>query len=118
MPAISDDDLKALRAKNPRGVKLLTVVPEDAPEGAAGDDFVFRKIDRAAFVKYRALMRRGVMGQGGGDESTMVARELLLHPSVEDFDALRERAPLVTEEFGQTLLEDASAGLAVREGKR
>lgn len=118
MPKISDEQLSELRTKNPRGVKLFTVVPDDAGANVDGDDFVFRKVDRAAYTKHRALQKRALVSQGGGDEATLLARELLVHPTVEEFDALRERAPALPEDMGNMLLEDASAGLMVREGKR
>jgi hypothetical protein len=118
MGRINDDALADLRTKNPRGVHVYDVVPEDAPADAVGDEYVFRKIDRAAFVKNKALQKRSFLGQGGGDEATMLARELLIWPSVEEFDAMREAMPAICEEIGQRLLEDASAHMEVREGKR
>ena len=118
MPKITDDELAKVRTANPRGVKVLTVIPEDAPADADGDDYVFRKIDRAAYTKHRSMQRRALVGQGGGDEASMLARALLVWPTVADFDALRESAPAVPEDFGNFLIEDANAGLMVREGKR
>lgn len=118
MPKITDEQLSELRTKNPRGTKLFTIVPEDAAADAAGDDFVFRKVDRAAYTKYRSMQKRSLVGQSGGDEATLLARELLVFPTVEAFDALRDSAPALPEDMGNMLLEDASAGLMVREGKR
>jgi hypothetical protein len=119
MAKITDEELKALREKHPRGVKVLEAVPEDAPEGAPGDEFVFRKIDRAAHTKYRAMSKRGLAQGSGGDEPALLARELLIWPKeVAEFDQLRERAPGIAEEMGYALLADADAGLTVREGKR
>ena len=118
MAKISDEELKTLREKHPRGLKVLEAVPDGASDDTAGDEFVFRKIDRAAHTKYRALSKRALAQGSGGDEPALLAKELLVWPKVEEFDALRERAPAVAEEMGYALLADADAGLMVREGKR
>lgn len=118
MAQISDSELAELRTKHPRGVKVLEAVPVDAKEDAPGDEFVFRKIDRAAHTKYRALSKRTLAQGSGGDEPALLARELLLWPKVEEFDRLRERAPGIAEEMGYALLADADGGLTLREGKR
>lgn len=129
MPRITDENLAQIRTKHPRGVKVLEVAldEEAAAEAAKSlaegqelpvDEFVFRKIDRASHTKYRSLQKRSMVHGGGGDEATLLARELLVWPTVQDFDALRERAPAITEDFGHALLADAAAGLEVREGKR
>lgn len=117
MAQISDSELAELRTKHPRGVKVLEAVPVDK-EDAPGDEFVFRKIDRAAHTKYRALSKRTLAQGSGGDEPALLARELLLWPKVEEFDRLRERAPGIAEEMGYALLADADGGLTLREGKR
>lgn len=118
MSRISDEELAALRSKNPRGVKVLEAVSEGAKDDEHGDEFVFRKIDRTAHTKYRALSKRTLAQGSGGDEPALLARELLLWPTVEEFDQLRERAPGAAEEMGYALLADADGGLTVREGKR
>lgn len=118
MAKISDEELKMLREKYPRGVKVLETVPDGASDDAPVDEFVFRKIDRAAHTKYRALSKRALAQGSGGDEPALLAKELLVWPKAEDFDALRERAPGVAEEMGYALLADADGGLMVREGKR
>ena len=93
MTQISDSELAELRAKHPRGVKVLEAVPADATEDAPGDEFVFRVVDRAEYTRYRSLQRKALVGQGPADAQTLLARNLLLFPSITDFDALRERAP-------------------------
>ena len=123
---INTEALAAVRAAQPRGVRIFDVVPEDAPEGvennpdAPGDEFVFKKIDRSTFTAFKAAQRRTQTHGGGGDECTLLARSLLVWPDDQgvSFDALRERAPSITEEFGVMLLADATGGLEVREGKR
>ena len=117
MSKITDEQLAKLRADNPRGVRLFTVAPEDAGDDA-GDDFVFRKIDRATYVQCRGHQKKALVGQGPADAFSLLAKNLLLFPSASDFDALRERAPAICEEFGEELYADADAGLTVREGKR
>lgn len=121
MGRITDEELKALREKHPRGVKVFETVPEDESESEEAqhvDEFVFRKIDRATHTKHRALVKRALAQGTGGDEPALLARELLVWPKVEEFDALRDRAPAIAEEFGYRLIGDADAGLVVREGKR
>lgn len=135
MPKISDEDLAKLKAANPRGVRVLHVVrapadPEDgaeesaeaAPPAEAADpvvyEFVFRKIARPEFQMFRAQQRKAVLGQGPGDVMTILARSLLLWPKVEEFDALRDLAPAICEDFGDRLYADADAGFMVVEGKR
>lgn len=121
MGRITDEELTELRKKHPRGVKVFEVVPEDQVESAEPatlDDFVFRKIDRATHTKYRSLARRALAQGTGGDEPATLARELLVWPALDEFDALRDRAPAIVEDIGYRILADADAGLAVREGKR
>ncbi len=115
MPQISDEQLAKLRAENPRGVKVYTVGPAEG-EGPS-DHYVFRTVDRATYTQYRAHQKRGLVGQGPSDPASILAKNLLLFPSAQDFDALRERAPAITEEFGELLAADADAGLVVTEGK-
>lgn len=117
MTKITDEQLTKLRIDNPRGIKILTVAPDGAPD-ADGDEYVFRTVDRAEYTRYRSMQRKALVGQGPADSQTLLARNLLLFPSQADFDALRERAPAITEEFGEILAADADAGLTVREGKR
>jgi hypothetical protein len=132
MGRISDEQLAELRKKNPRGVKVLEVTLEEPAQGAGGtqstegegatepavDEYVFRVISRAEHTRYKAQNRRSLVTGGGGDEATMLARALLVWPTVAEFDELREKAPAITDDFGQMLLVDADAGLVVREGKR
>lgn len=118
---ITDDELKALRAKHPRGVIVLSVEPEDAPEpdGDGVRQFAFRKIDRVTYARYRAETKHGVASGGGtGEEEAQLARSLLVHPDVAAFDQLREDAPGIAAQFGQELLTDASAGLLVARDPR
>lgn len=108
---ITDEQLAALRAANPRGVIVLKATPE---EGGESRDFAFRKIDRATFAKHRAAQKAALAAGGGtGEEEMAVARELLLWPEKAVFDALREDAPGVCHTFGLELLSDAAAGLVV-----
>jgi len=117
MAKITDDALAKLRTDNPRGIKLLTVAPDGQPD-SDGDEYVFRVVDRAEYTRYRSLQRKALVGQGPADSQTLLARNLLLFPTLADFDALREKAPAITEEVGEILAADADAGLTVREGKR
>lgn len=116
MSKITPEKLNELRAANARGIRHLEVGTEESAPGEC-EDFVYRKIDRAEFVRYRSLQRKSLMGQGAADAATLLARSLLLFPTVEEFDALRERAPAIVEEMGDMLVADADAGLTVREGK-
>ena len=117
MQKINDDELKTLRAKHPRGLVILNVLPED---GSGGErDFVFRKIDRATYARYRSEQKQGAMTGGGtGEEEQVLARSLLVWPDASAFDQLREDAPGVVTAFGQELLADASAGLLVNRDPR
>ena len=122
MPKIEDDELKALRAAHPRGVVVLNATPMnedgDAPTGES-EQFAFRKIDRAAYAKYRASVRMAMASGGGsGEEETALARDLVIWPGREAFDALRERAPSVAHTFGVFLADDASAGITVTRDPR
>ena len=57
-------------------------------------------------------------GGGSGEEETALARELVIWPGREAFDALRERAPSVTHTFGVLLADDASASITVTRDPR
>lgn len=117
MSKITDDELKALRAKHPRGVIVLNAEPEEGEEGAR--QFAFRKIDRTSYARYRAETKAGVAAGGGtGEEEAALARSLLVFPDVATFDQLREDAPGVVAAFGGELLADASAGLLVTRDPR
>ncbi|TAK26713.1 MAG: hypothetical protein EPO40_19535 [Myxococcaceae bacterium] len=115
---ISDDELTKIRTQHP-GARVLSVVPEDAPDGTAGDDYVFKTGTKGDFLRYKGLQRQSMLGgSGAGQEATLYARGLCVWPSPEAFDELREGFPAIAEELGQTLLEKARGGLEVREGKR
>lgn len=112
---ITEDQLTKLRTENPRGVKVFTVKPAEG-EGPA-DHYVFRTVDRATYTQYRAHQKRGLVGQGPADPASILAKNLLLFPTPQEFDTLRERAPAITEELGELLAAEADAGLVVTEGK-
>jgi hypothetical protein len=121
MPMITDDELKALRVANPRGVVVLNATPTDDEDVATGEpeQFAFKKIDRAAYAKYRASVRIALASGGGtGEEEQQLARDLVVWPGREAFDALRDRAPSVAHTFGVLLAEDASASLTVTRDPR
>ncbi len=123
MPKITDEELKDLRAKHPRGVVVLNATPMDDDDVATGEpeQFAFKKIDRAAYARYRASVRMAMASGGGsGEEETALARELFLWPGTEReaFDALRERAPSVVHTFGVLLADDASASITVTRDPR
>lgn len=121
MPKITDEELAALRIKHPRGVVVLNATPTDDDGDATGEpeQFAFRKIDRAAYAKYRASVRMAMASGGGsGEEETALARELVIWPDRDAFDALRERAPSVAHTFGVFLADDASAGITVTRDPR
>lgn len=117
MPKISDDDLQKLKAANPRGTLTRLVGPAEADEGAC-DDYVFRVPTRQDFNAYKAHQKKSLLGQAAPDAASSLARTCLLFPSKDEFDALRERAPAIAEDLGEDLVEAASGGLSVREGKR
>lgn len=114
---ITDEELKTLRAKHPRGVVVLNALTED---GDIASQFAFKKIDRAAYAQWRANNRFAVASGGGtGEEEQQLARSLLVWPEDKTaFEALREEAPAIITGFGQELLTDASAGLAVTRDPR
>jgi hypothetical protein len=115
---ISDEDLLKLRNTHP-GARVLSVVHEDAPDGTAGDDYVFKSGTKGDYLRYKGLQRQSMLGgSGAGQEAALYARGLCVFPSPEAFDELREAFPAIAEELGQTLLEKARGGLEVREGKR
>lgn len=121
MPKIDDDELKALRVANPRGVVVLNATPTDDNGDVIGEpeQYAFKRIDRAAYAKYRAAVRMAMASGGGtGEEETNLARELVLWPGREAFDALRERAPSVVHTFGVLLADDASASITVTRDPR
>lgn len=121
MPKINDEDLATLRAKHPRGVVVLNATPtndEGSPTGEP-EQFVFKVIDRAAYAKYRSAVRMAMASGGGsGEEESALARELVLWPDREAFDAMRERAPSVAHTFGVFLADDASASMTVTRDPR
>lgn len=114
---ISDEALDKLKAAHPRGVKVLLAGPADADD-ADCDDFVFSAVTRAVWVQYRGNVKASLAGRGPADAATILAKNLLLFPTAAEFDALREKAPAIVEEFGEILAADADAGMSVREGKR
>lgn len=121
MPKITDEELAALRAKHPRGVVVLNATPTDDDGDATGEpeQFAFKKIDRAAYAKYRASVRIALASGGGtGEEEMNLARDLVVWPDRDAFDAMRERAPTVAHTFGVLLSDDGSAGLAVTRDPR
>lgn len=117
MARITDAQLAELRTKHTRGIKLLTIAPDGEPDDS-GDDYVFRVVDRPEYTRYKAATQAAIVGRGAGDQRTMLARALLLFPEATEFDALRDKAPAITEEMGDILAAEADAGLTVREGKR
>lgn len=115
---ISDDELTKIRTQH-SGARVLSVVPEDAPDGTPGDDYVFKTGTKGDYLRYKGLQRQSMLGgSGAGQEAALYARGLCVWPSPEAFDELREAYPAIAEELGQTLLEKARGGLEVREGKR
>lgn len=115
---ITDDDLKALRAKHPRGVVVLNVLTE---AGDVARQFAFKKIDRTAYAQHRAAAKMAIASGGGsGEEEATLARALCVWPddARASFDALREEAPAVAVAFGQELLADADAGFSVARDPR
>jgi len=114
---ISDEALDKLKAAHPRGVKVLLAGADDAPDEEC-DDYVFGVVTRATWVQYRGNLKASLAGRGPADAATILAKNLLLFPTAAEFDALREKAPAIVEEFGEILAADADAGMSVREGKR
>lgn len=93
---------------------------DDAP-GEAKMELAFKRGTLADWKRYQELIRRGAMGQSDGSvgiEATLYAQGLLLHPSLEEWKALRNDAPEVCQDIGHTLLRVHSGGLKVRLGKR
>jgi len=118
MPKITtSEELAALKAANPRGILTRLVGPEEA-EDADCDEYVFRVPTRADYNGYKVHQKKSLLGQAAPDAAASLARVCLLFPSKDDFDALREKAPAIVEDLGEALVEAASAGLSVREGKR
>lgn len=117
MQKITDEELKSLRAKHPRGIVVLNVTTES---GEVAGQFAFKKIDRGAYAQYRASNKSAIaMGGGTGEEEQQLARGLLVWPEDKTaFDALREDAPAVVAAFGNDLLSDADAGFAVARDPR
>lgn len=121
---ISPEELEALKAANPKtagsnrkhGIVLLHALLDDAP-AADADDFVFKVPTRALWVQYRGNLKMALSGRGPADYASVLAKNCLLFPSVAEFEALRERAPAVTEEFGEILANTADDGMSVIEGK-
>ena len=117
MQKITDEELKAVRAKSGRGVVVLGVKNED---GVTVGDFAFKKIDRAAYAQYRASVRLAAnTGGGTGEEEQQLARSLMVWPEDKSvFDALREDAPAVATSLGAELLADADSGFSVSRDPR
>ena len=111
MQKITDEELKSLRAKHPRGVVVLNVTAEG---GEVAGQFAFKKIGRVDYAQFRSATKQGSMRGGGtGEEEQQLARSLLVWPDKAVFDALREDAPAVVTAFGLELLADADAGFSV-----
>lgn len=117
MQKITDEELAALRAKNTRGIVVLSVRNDD---GDVAGQFAFKKIDRSAYAQFRANNKFALAHGGGtGEEEQQLARSLLVWPEDKrEFDALREDAPAVVTGFGQELLSDADAGFSVTRDPR
>ena len=121
---ITPEELEALKSANPKtagsnrkhGIMLLHArLDEGAPEDEA--DFVFKVPTRALWVQYRGNLKMALSGRGPADYASILAKNCLLFPSVAEFEALRERAPAVVEEFGEILASTADDGMSVTEGK-
>lgn len=102
---LSDEQLAQLRAANPRGV---TVLNQRDAEDAVVAQFAFKRIDRSGFAAYRAANKLALASGGGdGEEEQQVAFGLLLWPDKEALKALREDAPGLVTDMGQTLINEA-----------
>lgn len=121
---ISPEEIAQLKTANPpprgskreHGIILLSAGPDDA-DVVDCDDFVFKVPPRATWVQYRGHVKASLAGRGPADAATILAKNCLLWPTAAEFDALRERAAPITEEFGEILASAADDGMSVREGK-
>lgn len=113
---ISEEQLAALKAANPRGVVKRLVGPDEAADEDC-DDYVFRVPTRGDYNSYKMHQKKSLLGQAAPDAAASLARVCLLFPTKDEFDALRERAPAIVEDLGEDLVEAAACGLSVREGK-
>lgn len=115
---LTEENIASLKSTHGGSLVLLRAVPEDAPEGTRGDEFVFKLGSKGDYLRYKSLQRQSMLGaSGAGQEAALYARSLCVWPSPEAFDELREARPQIAEEMGQTMLEKARGGLEVREGK-
>lgn len=119
MPKITDDELKTLRAKHPRGVIVLSAEPEMLDAITEPRQFAFRRPDRNGYAQYRAATKVAlVSGGGSGEEETSLARAHCVWPSVEAFDELRDEAPHIAAMMGDAVAAEASAGMVLTRDPR
>jgi hypothetical protein len=99
MPRLDEDAVKALEAKH--GDHLLVI---HITEGA-DVTLVFKAATTAHWRRLNAADKRVVAGD---DASALVpeliARELLVHPSKAEFDAIRDEAPWLADHAGRALV--------------
>jgi hypothetical protein len=99
MALLTPDEVKALEAKH--GADILVIHVTDG----ADVSLVFKPATAAHWRRLNAADKRVLAGD---DAAAMVpeliARELLVHPSKTDFDAIRDEAPWIAENAGRALV--------------
>lgn len=106
MPKLTNEIRASLKAANPEALVLRTPELKDS-------DFVFRATKVTEFDAFLAALN-------GNDESAKVyahrqfARDLLVFPSLEEWDALSEARPGICHTFGVELSNRAGLGAEVQ----
>ena len=98
MALLTADEVKALEAKH--GADILVIHVTDG----ADVSLVFKPATAAHWRRLNAADKRVLAGD---DAAAMVpeliARELLVHPTKADLDAIRDEAPWIAEQAGREL---------------
>ena len=104
------DKLSELRAKHPRGLRVV--------ELSDGRTFAFRRGGRAEYHQHRtAMLQLVTRPEVAATANEMLARSLCVYPSAEEFDALRDDNPAAASEIGGMLAEECGGAVQVLQGK-
>ena len=99
MALLTAEEVKAIEAKH--GADLLVI---NVTEGA-DVSLVFKAATAAHWRRLNAADKRVMAGDdAAGMVPELIARELLVHPSKADFDAIRDEAPWIAENAGRALV--------------
>lgn len=128
MAKIGDDELAKLKAAHGKVFVFETLaLPDDAdsaaiqnfdPKTAPCDSWVFKAPKRVDWMAHKLLTTKAMAGDASGVlANSQLARACLVWPKADEFDALHEAAPDLTDDMGSNLLVEFRGGLHLRVSK-